>query len=205
VAKTTKADQLSTNNLMIVMLLISLVVIGATVLFGKSLLSSIARDTTVVQKTGTAEKNIEADLVAAPSLTAAYKSLGPSTTLLADALPATPDFPSILVTFETMARTAGMSLHSIDPAGTAGTAPIAQTIPAEGAAVSPVAYPLSVSLNGTFASFQKFMMTVETSARPMRITDIKVSGSGSTTNIEATIETYYQGAAALPLSKEYVK
>ena len=56
------AEKLSTNNLIIIMLLISLLAIGATVLVGKALVGSIVRDNKVVSAKQLADKNLKTDL-----------------------------------------------------------------------------------------------------------------------------------------------
>ncbi len=208
---TVKAENLSNNNLMIVMLLISLLAVGVSVLVGKSLVTTIVRDTTVVKKESAADKQLSSDKDAAPKLVDAYGQLNDKTKLVADALPTEPDFPSLIVTLENMAKTAGVTLKSVTPAQ-AGASSVDASAGATAAASTdtsvaptPQSYKFGISFSGTYASLTKFLTVIETSARPMRVLDMQLAGGGSALSGQFDVETFYQGKAQLPFGKETVK
>jgi hypothetical protein len=124
------SKQLSNNNLMIIMVLVTLLVLGATGLVGKALVASIVRDTKVVSAKNKADKQLKDDLAAAPNLVNNYQRLGASANILADALPNNSDFPGLIVLLENMSNDSGVSLKSVAPStssGATGTAAAAST------------------------------------------------------------------------------
>ena len=201
---TTKINNLSSNNLMIVMLLISLLVVGITVLASKSLMTTIARDNKVAQKKSAAEAALKTDLANAPSLVSDTAALGLNKTVLADALPDSVDFPSLLVTLENMANSTSLKLKNVTPV-VVGTAVLLKSPTGPGTTPVPKPYQFAISTTGTYDSMLRMIHAIETSARPMRIVDARFDGSGSALNSEFTIETYSQAQAELPFSTETVK
>ena len=205
-----KMDKLSSNNLIIVMVLLSLMAVGVTVLVSRSLYKSIALNAVVVQKKTAADNTLKQDITNAPSLITDYTNLGDKKRLLADALPSTVDFPSILVTLENITGAAGQKLKSITPASaaTSGSISAASGTPVStDASVAPVAksYTFGITTAGNYDGMVKMLHNLETSARPMRIVDAQFAGGGSTLASTFTIQTFYQDAATLPLSTETVK
>lgn len=203
--KTEKTEQLSGNNLVIIVLLITLLVVGVSVLVGKSLVTTIARDSKVDKKKVAAEKQLKADVEAAPNLVDAYKQLGDKTPVLADALPNTPDFPSLIVTLENMSHIAGMKLKTVTPAAVASDETTGTTANDISVAPKPQPYKFTISVNGGYPGMNRLMSLIETSARPMRVLDIQLTGSGSALTGNIDLETFYQDKAQLPFSKETVK
>lgn len=200
--------QLSNNNLLIVLLLVTLLVIGGAVLVGKVLITDIVRNTKVLSAQSTANKNLDADLNAAPQLVDQYGQLSSSASILADALPTTQDFSGLLVELEAMAGSAGITLKSVAPSQTVavaidGTTPTTTT--KAGSVPTPQNLAFTVSVAGNYASLQKLFDAFEKSARPMRVTGAQLSGSGSQLTAELTMTTYYQDKAQLPFSKETIK
>jgi Tfp pilus assembly protein PilO len=204
VAATKKTDQMSSSNLIIMMLLITLIAVGVTVLVSKSLVTTIIRDGKVVQKKSAAEKQLTKDVDAAPNLVSSYGELNEKGAVLADALPNNPDFPSLIVTLENMSRTAGLKLKNVAPSlATSDTEP--QATGDSSVAPVPQPYKFSVGFTGGFVGLSKLLTTLETSARPMRVLDIQLTGGGSSLNGLLDVETYYQAKAVLPIGKEIVK
>jgi Tfp pilus assembly protein PilO len=196
-------EKLSNNNLAIILLLISLLVLGAAGLATKALAKTIKRDTTVLQKKLAAEDQLTKNLTAAPTLVTAYGELGPRKALLADALPDKADFPSLMVTLENIALMSGAKLKVIAPIE--GTVVAADASASDASTPTPQAYQFSISLSGNYDALLKYIGGLETSARPMRILSSSFTGSGSLLNVELAIETYYQDKAKLPFGTEIVK
>ena len=110
------ADNLSTNNLMIVLLLLTLIIIGASGLVAKTLITGLIRDTKVLSAENKANKALDENLEAAPQLISSYQSLGPTSRVLADALPNDSNFPGLIVALENIAADASVTLKSVAPA-----------------------------------------------------------------------------------------
>lgn len=201
----TKSDKLNGNNLYVVLMLVSLLVVGASALIVKTLIGSIALDTKVVSAKRLAKKQLTSDLSAAPQLVDAYNALGPQAQVLSDALPSTSDFEDLIVTLENMTNTAGLQLKSVTPTAVASATTTTPAAGASSGSSSPQPFPFSITFAGDYTGLQKLLTQLETSARPMRVVGLQVSGSGSSLSGEVDIQTYYQAQATLPFSEETVK
>ncbi len=189
------------GNLVIVFVLISVVVLGGSVLAAKSLVTTIVRDTKVVTAKTKANKQLDENLSAAPQLVSAYEGLGDESKLLADALPTTIDLPGLIVMIENMGGDTGLSIKTVSSLQTAtGTGGATASAPA-----TSQVYPFGVTFDGSYAALQRFLADVEQSARPMRVVGLQLNGSGSALSGTIDIETYYQARAALPFSTETIK
>jgi Tfp pilus assembly protein PilO len=202
VATKTEQNKLSGNNLMIVLLLVSLLAVGAAGLISKSLISSIVINTKVVNAKNKAESNVKSDLTAAPQLVSAYSALGSEATTLSDSLPTTVDFPSLLVEIENMSTGAGLVVKQISPA-VSNAVPTSTTSSAQASTPQSVSY--TMNYDGTYQAVQTMLTDLQTSARPVRVTGLTVSGSGSSISGEIDFETFYQPQSALPFSTETIK
>ncbi len=201
-----KTENMSSSNLIIVMLLITLIVVGVSGLVAKSLIGSIVRDTKVVSKESAADKQVKKDVEAAPKLIEAYGQLGDKASVIADALPNKADFPSLIVTLENISRAAGFKLKSVAPgAVTVATPGDTSSVADVSQAPAPQSYKFSIAFTGTYASLTKMLGFLETSARPMRVLDMQLAGGGSSLSGQFDVETFYQDKAQLPFSKESVK
>jgi len=194
---------------MIVLLLINLLVLGASGLVAKSLFGTIARDRVVNEKKGVAEKQVKEDLAAAPNLVDAFNNLGSKAALVADALPNAVDYPSLIVTLENMTNAASTKLKNITAAPDAGVSavPATGTAPAAASTAGPTPQTFAFSINTTsnYDSLLKLLGEFETSARPMRVTGLQLTGGGSSMSAQIDAQTYYQDKAKLPFSTETVK
>jgi Tfp pilus assembly protein PilO len=201
--KITKAgEQLSNNNLIIIMLLVTLLVLGISGFAANLLVKSIGTDSKVVGAKAKAESQLKEDLKVAPNLVSAYDALGPEGAILDDALPTTADFPALIVLLENITTDAGMKLKTIAPT-TAGTVAPAPDAPGSTPAVQ--TYSFIVNVDGRFDSIMTLMDHLEKSARPMRVTGLHLSGSGNALSGEIDLDTYFQPKSELPFSKEQIK
>jgi Tfp pilus assembly protein PilO len=207
VAVTSNQEKLKGNNLYIVLVLVSLLIVGATAIIAKSLIGTISINTKVVTAKDTANKQLGADLQAAPQLVDSYEALGSQQQTLNDALPNDVDFPDLLVTLDNISNNSGVTLKAVSPdqSGTATTT--LPSAPSTGSvnAPQPQTYGFSISVEGSFASLGRLLNAIETSARPMRVVGVQISGTGSDVTCSFDIDTYYQGAGQLPFSTESIK
>lgn len=200
---TSKTEKLSTNNLTIILALLSLLAIGATVLVARAQIIVIVRDTKVVKAQSKADENLKKDLAAAPQLVAAYSQLGSTAALVSDALPNTVDFPALIVALENMSVESGVVLKTVT---TTGVPAAAETSKVGASTVGvPKTYNFGIDLDGSYTTISKLLTTIELSARPMRVNAVRFSGSGGSLSTSIDAETYYQDKAVLPFSKEIIK
>ena len=209
-------DKLSSNNLFIITLLICLIVVGVTVLASKSLITTIVRDGKVVSKKMTALNSLKNDNKAAPELVKAYDALGPTAIKLNSALPVTTDFPSVISSMENMGKLSGVKVKEVSPsllvtvdapvtAGATAGAGAAGATSSAAPVAAPQTFAFAIEISGTYVNTLKFLNTIETSVRPLRVVDVKFSGSGSSLSTQIDVETYYQAKAVLPYGTETVK
>lgn len=204
-AATSNQEKLKGNNLYIVLLLVSLLVVGATAIIAKSLIGTISTDTKVVAAKTTANNQLSTDLQAAPQLIDSYQSLGSQQQTLSDALPIYSDLPDLLVTLENMSNSSGLTLTSVAPDISAG-ASVAVTPGAPSSSLSqPQPYGFTIALVGSYASVGRMLTQLETSARPMRVVGLQLSGTGSDLTVNLQIDTFYQAASQLPFSTETIR
>jgi Tfp pilus assembly protein PilO len=203
---TKTTSKLSNNNYFIVLLLITLIVLGATVLGAKALVTGIMRDTEVYKAKALASDNLTKDLLAAPNLVDNYKALGSKQQLIADALPNTTELPGLMAMLENLSASSGTNLKSISPSQSSVASPTTTT-PATGTVTPPKPQPYNVSLtfDGSYASLKQLLAAIEQSARPMRVTALQLSGAGNNLSVQMEATTYYQDKATLPISMKTVK
>lgn len=202
-------QNMSSNNLLIVLLLVSFLVVGTTAVVAKTLISGLIRDTKVLKAENKANDNLDKNKQAAPKLIASYQDLGTNNTrVLADALPNDSNLPGIIVAMENMANQANITLKSVAAAQVAASS---TTVAASGSgdgklpAPQPQPYAFTIAFDGSYASLQQLMADIESYTRPMRVTALKLSGNGTSLSGTIDIETYYQDKAKLPLAKETIK
>jgi hypothetical protein len=197
--------KLSGNNLIIVLVLVTLLVVGITGLAAKFLVASIVLDTKVIAAKSLADKNLTEDLKAGPKLVDAYNALGSKANVLADALPNTADFPSLIVELENISGVTGVHMKTVTPAVVSAVAAAGAAPAASGDVPTPQTYTYTITFDGTYASLLGVLGSLETSARPMRVVGMQASGVGSAMSVQLDVETFYMDKAHLPISKETIK
>lgn len=199
--KPASKQNLSNNNFIIMAILITLIVVGVTVLVGKGLVTTIILDSKVIAKKNTANKQLDANLKSAPQLVDAYKKLADTKKIVADALPNTSDFSGLIAQLENMAGLSGVTIKSIVPDNSV----VAVKAASASDTPQPQQYLFAVTMTGNYDSFQKFLTAVENSARPMKVTTLQVSGAGSDLTFGLSLTAYYQDVATIPYKLEVVK
>jgi Tfp pilus assembly protein PilO len=200
----TKAgEKLSNNNLIIILVLVTMLVLGITGFAANLLVKSIGVDSKVVGAKAKAESQLKDDLKVAPNLVSAYDALGPEGAILDDAMPTTADFPALIVLLENVTTDAGMRLKNVTPAPTGNLAGVAPDAP--GSTPTVKTYPFIINVDGRFDSIVTLLDHLEKSARPMKVTGLHFAGSGNALSGEIDITTYYQPKSELPFSKEQIK
>lgn len=206
---------LAGNNLIIALVVVSFIVVALTALAGKTLWARISLDQKVVTAKDQAASTLKQNVENAPLLVAAYGQLGELQRVVADALPNEKDSASILTTIENMAGQSGVTVRAVVPG--AGTLPTATTTAtatgtttdSTGAATVGAPVPQSTKFNvtveGTFDSTVRFLKAIETSARPMKVTNMQISGN-KTLSSQLEITTYFQEKTSkLPIVTETIK
>jgi hypothetical protein len=208
-------QQENTNNLQIIMILVTVLVLGVSVFAVKSLWAEITLDNKVIQAKNDANTALDSDVQAAPKLVSAYNGLGDNNRILADALPSEANFSSLIVTLENISNHSGVQLlRSVEAvptvagsaavsAGTTGATGSSQVDPTK--PPQPISYKYSINFNTNYPALLKMLGDLELSARPMRFTGLQLNGSGQSLSGQLDVETFYQNKAQLPFGTKEVK
>ncbi|HSH31162.1 MAG TPA: hypothetical protein VK963_00665 [Candidatus Saccharimonadales bacterium] len=222
-ASAKKQSDLSTNNFIMIMVAVSLVAVVLSVIVGRVLVSQILLNNKVISKKVQADNQLKRNIAAVQQLSLEYQQLGSRRGLILNSLPIKADVPGLTSALELIAGTSGLKLKSITPAtATAAATPA----PAEAAAtpatdtassatpaadavagptVAPVPYQVSVNVEGNYVSLVKFLRNLELSARPLRVTAVKVGGTSATMTAELELTSYWQAEADLVPKTETVQ
>lgn len=191
------ASNLSTSNLIAGAILVSVLSVVLALVIGRMLVDSLMLNARVIGKKSAASQQMNANYDALKGLEDDYNSLGATRETVATALPTRPDLPVLWAMLENIATTSGMTTNSVNSTATTDV-----DAPAGG----PVQQlPITVSVQGSYTALQEYLKNIERSTRPLRVTNINLSGTNNAVQATLTITTYYQGAAKLDASSEVVQ
>jgi Tfp pilus assembly protein PilO len=198
--KTTKkafASNLSTSNLIALAILVGILSVVLALIIGRMLVESMMLNSRVISKKTAASKQINANYENLRSLQSQYSELGATRETITTALPTKPSLPQLWAMMENIGNSSGVSTSSVNTVATSD---------AEASAGSTVQQlPITVSVQGSYAAVQDYLKNIERSTRPLRVTNVTLSGTNNTTQANLTIITYYQGAANLNVDSEVVQ
>lgn len=191
------ANSLSTSNLIAAAILVSALSIILALIIGKQLLGSMMLNARVIGKKSTANKQISTNYDNLKALQNEYNALGSLRETAATALPTKPSLPQLWAMMENIGAASGVSTSSVSSVATTDA-----EAPA-GSAVQQL--PITVSVQGSYAAVQEYLKNLELSTRPLRVTNVTLSGTNNVVQANLTITTYYQGAANLNVGSEVVQ
>jgi hypothetical protein len=204
---------------------------GLVVLFGafclyssKTLLSKALYQQKVVSASNKAVKQLDANLTGAAQLSSQYKGLFENDSpinvlggkndssagavppnvdnarIALDALPITYDYPALIASLTKILTDNGISAPTIT--GTDATA----TTPSDpSASPQPVMITVSISGSGSSSSVQNVLNSLEKSIRPFDVTSLQLSGSGSQLDLTASLNSYFQPAKTLGITRGSIR
>lgn len=191
------ANSLSTSNLIAVAILVSVLSIVLAVIIGKMLVGSMMLNARVIGKKSAASKQISTNYDNLKNLQSEYGALGSNREVAANALPTKPGLPELWAMLENIGTNSGVSTSAVGST---------QTSDNEAPAGAPVQQlPVTVTVQGSYAAIQTYLQNIELSARPLRVTNVTLSGTNNVIQANLTITTYYQGPANLNIGSEVVQ
>jgi len=225
---------LSTNRVIALSAIITLIVVVGSGVFAKGLIAQLILSGKVLTKKQAASDTLQRNLDARQALQANYAALGTASSLVLNALPNTPDFSGLSSLMESLSAQSGVQLRSIAPSqtaaptqsgvaavGSSNTTPSSSSLSqaatsgsssneqrqAQGqpSAQPPQVYAFTATVVGSYASLLQFFSHIQLSARPIRVTDISLTGGNAQLTADMTLTTYYQPAASLKPQLETVK
>jgi len=191
------ANSLSTSNLIALTILVGALSVVLAVVIGRLLLNNMMLNARVIGKKSTANKQISANYDNLKKLQVEYNGLGALRDTTATALPTKPSLPQLWATLENIGNTSGVTTNSVSASVTSDV-----EAPAGGSVQQ---FTISVSAQGSYTAVQTYLENLELSTRPMRVTNITISGTNNTVQTNLTVTTYHQGAADLKMRSEAVK
>jgi Pilus assembly protein, PilO len=197
-------QELSTNRVILLSAGITFVVLVGSAVFARSLALQLILDGKVLSKKTAADNTLAKNLETVPQLQNNYNDLGQNSTLVLNALPAGSDFSLVSSLMESLTSQSGLQLRSVTPAVVTTTATGAAA-PAPAAGNGPQNFSFSISVGGPYAGLVQFLSNLEHSARPVRVTDITVTGTGASLNADIQLVTYVQDKADLKPKLETIK
>lgn len=191
------ANNLSTSNLIAVSILISILSIVLALIIGRMLVSSLMLNARVIGKKTTASKQINTNYDNLKGLQSSYNGLGSLRETASNALPTRPELPLLWAMMENIGNSSGVSTTSVTSVVTSDV-----DAPAGG----PVQQlPITVSVQGSYAAIQTYLQNIELSTRPLRVSNVTLSGTNNNVQANLLITTYYQGPANLTVGSEVVR
>jgi len=194
--KSKQKQELKTSNYVGLIVAISIVVILVGGLALKNLGAKFLLNSHVLNQKNVAKQTLNTDLTAVQSITQQYQQLTTQSQLLKDALPTESDVPGLANAVEVMAGTTGAQLKSVGSSVGLAT-PTATT--------GPLALPITISAAATYANLTRFLAAIESSVRPIHITDIQLAGTNALLSVTIDGSTFYQTPATFNVKTETVK
>lgn len=196
-------SKLSTNSTIAVATGVVIVVLLICAYFGYVLGQKLITNSKVALAQAQASSQLNTKLDNAQTLVGSYQALGSKTTLIGHALPVTPDFPALISIMENAAASSGVTLVSVTPSltETATATPVAAVNLPAGAQ----AYDLTLQVTGSYPKVVAFMKNLELSSRPMRVTNIQVTGTDQQLSVTLSVTTFFAPKANIDDKQEQVK
>lgn len=191
------ANSLSTSNLIALAILVGALSIVMAFVIGRALVGGMMLNSRVITKKNAASKTINANYDALKGLQGEYSSLGAMRETITTALPTRPSLPQLWSMMETIGNSSGVVTESVS------SVTIADNDAPAGGDVEQL--PITVSVQGSYAAIETYLKNLELSTRPLRVTNISLSGTDRTVQASLSITTYYQGAADIKIGSEVVK
>lgn len=212
--KTKSKQEMKTGNYIVLLSVITILVVLVGGLAAKSLGEDLLHNQRVITKKGLAQKTLTADVLSAQAITNQYQALAGQQQLVADALPNESDLPGLASAVQAMAASAGSQLLDVSQSNDTGTSTATTTgTSASGSAATissassnaPTPLPISITATTSYTSLPAFLAAIEGSLRPIKVSDIQLSGTNNALNITISATTYYQTPVTFTIGKETVK
>jgi len=200
----TKANEpVNLTNIVIIAIVVSTISLIVLFIVGRIFIGQIILKNKIISADAKAEQQLKNNIGAINSLSDEYNGLGAAKKkIIADALPAKPDFPALSSLMENLAKASNIKLQSVSAAATIAGAPITTTAPSVAGTQS---FAFTIAVQGSYASIKTLLGNLESSAQPMRVSNITVGGSTDVLSVQLAITTYYQSTSDLTPKTEVIQ
>jgi virulence-associated protein VagC len=128
---------------------------------------------------------------------------GDNAKIILDALPSSYDFPALISSMEKIANQDHIPLQGVGGSDQAPVA-VAGGPSATSGQSQPVAIPFSLTAQTDYNTVKILINDMERSIRPMDLSSISISGSGSNMQVSFQANTYYQTPISLKITQKEI-
>lgn len=183
------------------------VVFVVGVVLARALWSQMQYQNRVIAAKTTARDNLQANVKALQSLASKYSDFDKGTIVnskvVLNALPSKYDFPALAASVEKLVNTqTGSSRYKLE---SFGGSDLAATAEGQSGDPKPVAMPFSIEISGNYEALKQFVLDLERSIRPFKVTSMQISGADETLRASMQVETYYQPVKTFEVTSRTVQ
>lgn len=207
----TKDKELSTNNYLAVLAIITVLVVVLSAYFSYTLIKQNILNGKVIRGKLQAQSDINKKVNAANALVKNYQGLSDSQRqLIASAIPNTEDFPQLVALIENASANAGIQFIGAGNSDSADTGDGSDDGSSDTAApatsdLGSGTYDFTATIEGNYPSITKWFQNLEISTRPIVVTGFSLNGETGDLKGDVNLKTYFQPAADLNDSEVEVK
>ena len=198
------------NSRMLIYIGIAGAVFGFSLVVSINLIKQMNYKGRVISARSTANKQLEANIKSVDKLIQSYESFNSASEsvlgtadenakVVLDALPSRYDFPALALSLERVMTLSGLKDINIGGSDAEATAEQSSASP------SVVEIPVTLTGTGNYQNIQQLLTNLDKSIRPIKISNITLSGSDNDVTVTITGVTYYQPKKTLEIQKEEVK
>lgn len=207
------------NMRMVVAVAVSAAVVVFSLVASRALLQKRSYQAKVIGAKEKAVNQLEANIVAANQLTAAYQTFvststnvlggnpqgtgdkdGDNAKIILDALPSQYDFPALASSLEKILTSNNLKIDSI----TGTDDEIAQGQPHEDG-LQPIEIPFTIAVTTNVDGAKNLVSVLQRSIRPINIRSIQITGSNSDLKVTIDAVTYYQPQKTVDIKTEVIQ
>lgn len=208
------------NSSMVITIAIAAFIVVFSIIASRALLNKRAYQARVINAKEKAVDQLEANIKAANTLVASYKTFvetpenviggnpagtgdrdGDNAKIILDALPSQYDFPALTSSLEKLLATNNYKVESI----TGTDDEIAQQENQQSATPQPIEMPFTVVVKTNLEGAKNLLGIFQRSIRPIKVQTVEASGGNSDLTLTVTAITYYQPQKDLSIQTEVIK
>lgn len=204
------ANQLSTKRLRIqkasstvfVAVAVASVIVSISLVTFNFLWNLRGYNSRVIKERTVALETLESNVENVAKLELSFRSLEEGeidSKVVLDSLPSKYDFPALATSIDKQVEEAGLTLESFSGEDRVAEAVKSAITP------EPIEIPFNLTVKGDYENTLKLLKNFEKTIRPLRVTDMKTSGTDKLLKTELQMVTYYQPGASLEIETKVVR
>jgi Tfp pilus assembly protein PilO len=207
--KNLDTKKLSYNQFIVVIIMIAVVVWVVGLIVSKAVFDTISFNNRLIGRKRAAASQLQENLNNVDALEEAFSDLetrGPNTVRVLHAMPEQMEVPSLGSRLENLANSTGVRLETFTVSSSSTTPTTEEvTAPANVGGPQPQPSEFIVGFGGTYAGIIAAINALEHEITPIRIKELRMTGSESEAIAQVTIVVYSQPATEIIAGKETVQ